>query len=147
MLSSKFISPSIYNNLPGIDDNEAIPDATLQALGLLFAAYKVENLVGVGLLHKHFELAQNTIMVHNGNVCKPESIHDSIHTTGTSFFWDGTNFQAFEYRQGDPLELPPEFLDAFAGHLESHNLAAQVALSKLHTADTEGTVSQPKSRT
>ena len=86
MLSSNFISPSIYNDLPGIDDNEAIPDATLQALGLLFAAYKVENLVGVSLLHKHFQLAQETIMIHNGHVCKPEPIQNSVHTTGTSFF-------------------------------------------------------------
>ena len=78
MLSSNFISASVYNELPGINDNQAIPHATLRALGQLFAAFKVEQRVGVGLLHKHFKLAPDTIMVHDGHVCKPESIHSPV---------------------------------------------------------------------
>ena len=131
MLSSEFISPSTYNELPGIDDSEVIHEDTLLALGQLFATFKVEHLVGVGLLHKHFRLAQDNIMVHNGSVCKPEPIQSSAHATGTSFFWDGTQFKAFEYGQGEPLNLPTHFLDSFAGHLESHNLCGSVALLKL----------------
>ena len=131
MLSSNFISPSVYGALPDIDDTSALPDATLQALGHLIVAFNVEQLVGVGLLHKHFELAQNTIMVHNGHVCKPEPIQSSLSTTGTSFFWDGNNFQAFEYGQEEPLALPNDFLDAFANHLECYQLSSKVALSKL----------------
>lgn len=131
MLSSKFISASVYNDLPSINDNQAIPHATLRALGQLFTASKVEQLVGVGLLHKHFELAPHTIMVHDGLVCKPASIENSVGATGTSFFWDGTKFQAFEYAQGEPLNLPSDFLVAFAGYLESHRLSGHVSLSKL----------------
>lgn len=115
-----------------------IPDATLEALGQFFAAFKVQQLVGVGLLHKHFKLAQDTIMVHDGHVCKPESSQSSVSATGTSFFWNGTDFQAFEYAQREPLNLPPNFLDAFAGYLESHRLSGQISLSKL---DTRGTMS------
>ena len=131
MLSSKFISPSVYNELPGINDNEVIHEDTLLALGQLFAAFKVEHLVGVGLLHKHFSLVQDSIMVHNGHVCKPEPIQSSAHATGTSFFWDGTKFQAFEYGHGEPLNLPTDFLGSFASHLKSRNLCGGVALLKL----------------
>ena len=131
MLSSEFISPSIYNELPSINDNGVIHEDTLLALGQLFAAFKVERLVGVGLLHKHFRLAQDSIMVHNGHVCKPEAIQSSAHATGTSFFWDGTKFQAFEYGQGEPLNLPTGFLGSFAGYLESRNICGAVALLKL----------------
>lgn len=80
----------------------AIPDATQRALGQLFAAFKVGQSVGVGFLHKHFKLAQDTIMVHDRLVCKPESIQSSFSATGTSFFWDGTDFHPFEYGQGEP---------------------------------------------
>ncbi|KAF6225965.1 hypothetical protein HO173_012632 [Letharia columbiana] len=138
MLSSNFISPSVYGALPDIDDTSALPDATLQALGHLIVAFNVEQLVGVGLLHKHFELAQDTIMVHNGHVCKPEPIQSSLSTTGTSFFWDGNNFQAFEYGQEEPLALPNDFLNAFANHLECYQLSSKVALSKLDAKQASG---------
>ncbi len=135
MLSSKFIPSPVYNALPDIDDTTVISDSTLQALGQLFAAFNAEKLVGVGLLHKHFKLAQDTIMVHKGHVCKPEPIQGSLSTTGTSFFWDGTDFQAFEYGHEEPLTLPNDFLDAFAKHLETHQLSGKVALSKLDTKE------------
>ena len=131
MLSSKFISPSIYNELPGINDNEVLHEDTLLALDQLFTAFKVKHLIGVGLLHKHFRLTPDNIMVHNGSVCKPESIQSSTHATGTSFFWDGSKFQAFEYGHGEPLSLPTDFLSSFAGHLESHSLCGGVALVNL----------------
>lgn len=140
MLSSKFISPYLYNALSDIDDTVVIPDVTLQAIGQLFAAFNVEHIVGVALLHKHFKLAQGTIMVHKGNICKLEPIRDSPSATGTSFFWDGTNFQAFEYGQEEPLTLPNDFLGALANHLESHQLSSKVALSKLDTKRTILTV-------
>lgn len=86
MLSSKFISPSVYNALLDIDGTAIIPDVTLQALGLLFKTFDVQQLVGIGLLHRHFKLAQDTIMVHKGNVCKPGPIQAFPSATGTSFF-------------------------------------------------------------
>lgn len=122
--------------MPGIDDTVVISGATLQAVGHLFAAFNVEHLVGVGLLHKHFNLAPETIMVHNGHVCKPQPVKDSLSTTGTSFFWNGTDFQAFEYGQEEPLALPNDFLKALANHLETHQLSGKVALSKLDTKKT-----------
>ena len=70
-------------------------------------------------------------MVHNGHVCKPEPIQGSLSATGTSFFWDGTDIQAFKYRKAEPLTFPNDFLDAFANHLDSHQLRSMVALSKL----------------
>lgn len=83
MLSFKFIPPSIYNELLEIDDNEVVHEDTLLALGKLFAAFKVEPLFGVGVVHKHLRLAQDSIKVHNGHVCKPEPIQSWAPTTGT----------------------------------------------------------------
>ena len=130
MLSSKFISPSIYNEPPSINDNEVIDEDTLLALGQLFAAFKVEHLVGVGLLHKHLRLAQDNVMVHNGHVCKPKPIQGPAHATGTSFFGDGTKLQTFEHGQGEPLNPPTEVLGSFAGHRRSRRICGGVALLK-----------------
>lgn len=131
MLSSNFIAPSVYNTLPDIDDTTAIPDETLKALGSLLSKYDVEQLVGIGLLHKHFDLAEDTAMVHYGLVCKPESIKGPNLATGTSFFWDGASFEAFEYGHQTPLALANEFLTDLANYLETHRLTGKVAVSKL----------------
>ena len=130
MLSSKFISPSIYNELSGINDNEVVHEDTLLALGQLFAAFQVEQLVGVGLLHKHFSLAQDNIMVHNGHTCKPEPIQTSAHATASSSSCDGTKSQTFEDGQGEPSNLPTDFHGCSAGRRKYYGACGGIWLPK-----------------
>ena len=94
--------------------------------------------MGVGLVHKHFNLAQDAITVQNGDVCKPDPVNDSLSKTSNSFFWNGTDFQAFEYGQEEPSTIPNDFLDALACHLETHQLSHRVALSELYTKKAMG---------
>lgn len=118
-------SPKSKINLP-------FDKTTLSAIGNIFASYGVEDLVGVAILHKHFSLAQNTIMINQEFTSKPELINSSTPPlTGDSFFWDGTNFQAFEYSHGEALHLGTGFLTAFAAYLEAHQLTSRTALLKL----------------
>ena len=86
-------------------------------------------------------------MMYEGHICKPEPIKSSLSAIGTSFFWDGTNFQAFEYGRNGPLSLPNTFMDVIANYLESHQLPASVALCTLdakQVGDRKGAVSDPQ---
>ena len=131
MFSSEFISALAYNALPMIEEQTLLDDATLRALGSLFVSYGVEQTVGIALLHKHFILDQDTIMLNSGLTCAPSKTTTNASTTGDSFLWNGDNFQAFEYGHSKHLSLDNHFLTALANHLEARGLARQVALSRL----------------
>ena len=130
MLSSTYLANTSYNNLPMIETQKLPDEATLCGLRNLIVEFGVERLVGVYLIHKHFNLAQSTIMVHDGLVCKPEACPSDQSLTGVAYMWDGNNFQAFEYGNEAPLDLTDDFLRAFASYLETHKLSGRVALSK-----------------
>lgn len=124
-LSSSPILPSTYNSLPSIDNTTVVANESLQALGRIFALHKVESKVGVGLLHKHFELAPETVMVHHKHICKPEYLPEETNLQGASFFWDGTKLQAFEYDNADPLCLPIGFLEDFVQYIQTNQLPSR----------------------
>ena len=123
MLSSKFISPSIYDELTGINDNEVIHKDTLLALSLLFAfvAFKVAHLICVGLLRKHLRPAQDNIKVQNGHVCKPEPIKSPAHAADTKV-------QAIEDGQREPLDLPTDRLESSARYYRPRNICGGIKL-------------------
>ena len=115
---------------------QSLPDeATLCGLGNLTVQFGVERLVGVYLIHKHFNLTQNTIMVHDGLVCKPQICSSAPSLTGVAYMWYGGNFQAFEYGNEGQLSLADDFLRAFADFLEIHKLSGRIALSKVDTSN------------
>lgn len=130
MLSSTYLANNSYNNLPTIETQKLPDEATLCSLGNLIVEFGVERLVGIYLIHKHFNLAPGSIMVHDGLVCKPEACSGDPSLTGVAYMWDGNKFQAFEYAKEAPLNLTDGFLRAFASYLETHNLSGRVALSQ-----------------
>ena len=130
MLSSNYLENTTYNGLPMIETQSVPDESALRALGNLIVGFDVEHLVGVYLIHKHYNLAPNTIMVHDGLVCQPQACSSASALTGVAYMWDGNMFQAFEYGNEERLNLTDEFLSSFADHLEAHNLSGRIALSK-----------------
>ena len=81
MLSFMYLTVTAYNNLPVIETQTLPDEATLRGLGNLIVQFGVEHLVGIYLIHKHFDLTQDTIMVHNGLVCKPQALSSETSLT------------------------------------------------------------------
>ncbi|CAD6591969.1 MAG: hypothetical protein ASARMPRED_005889 [Alectoria sarmentosa] len=109
MLSFTYLTVTAYNNLPLIETQTLPDEATLRGLGNLIVQFGVEHLVGIYLIHKHFDLTQDTIMVHNG--------------------------LAFEYGDEEHLNLTDSFLRAFADYLEAHMVSSRIALSKANASN------------
>lgn len=84
MLSSTYLTVTAYNNLPVIETQPLPDEATLRGLGNLIVQFGVEHLVGIYLIHKHFDLAQDTIMVHDGLVCKSQAFNSATSLTGVA---------------------------------------------------------------
>lgn len=71
MLSSTRIPNSVYNTLPAIESQPPPPENVLYDIGRLFIDHGVNKDVGIALLHKHFELDNEEVMVHDGLRCSP----------------------------------------------------------------------------
>ena len=69
MLSSTRIPNSVYNTLPAIETQSPPPPNVLQDIGRLFVNHGVNKDVGIALLHRHFELDNGEVMVHDGLRC------------------------------------------------------------------------------
>lgn len=132
MLSSSRIPNSVYNALPGIDEQSPPSNEALQAVGRIFASHGVNVDVGVSLLHKHFMLDDEAVMVHDGLRCSP-ALPEASDTTlnGCSFFLRDSEFQAFEYEKTEFPNLSLTFLQELGEHLLNNKLEHLVALSKL----------------
>ena len=85
MLSSTYRNNTSYNNLPMIEKQKLPDEATLCGLGNLIVDFGVERLVGMYLIHKHFDLTQDTIMVHDGLACKPQPCSTELSLTGVAY--------------------------------------------------------------
>lgn len=135
MLSSNFLLATDYNSVPGIEGQGPLSQDILYELGQIFVSHGVNEEVGIDILHKHFMLDDDTIMVHNGLRCAPDSVENfetDMPMTGSSFFlsYNGI-FQASEYEQGEPLHLSDGFLQELRFYILEHNIGRQIALSRL----------------
>jgi hypothetical protein len=69
MLSNSILPAAAYNILP-IDRN-LLEDEVLQKAGDIFRAYAIDGSIGVIILHRHFILDENTVMLYDGLVSSP----------------------------------------------------------------------------
>lgn len=133
MISHHILPASLYNDLPQIEDQGPISDAVLADLGKIFVSYDVQGQLGVGLLHRHFDLDAGEVIVQEGLRCSPKDLsNENTKVAGASFYLDGEDFKAFEYDTDNPLEFEEDFLKEIASYLARNGLARQVALSKLN---------------
>jgi hypothetical protein len=132
MISHELLSASAYNGLPEIDGLAPIADADLVGLGEIFVAHGLQHQLGASLLHRHYNLEEGEVMVHDGLRCSPQAL-GSHNTTlgGSSFFLNHNQFSAFEYDTLNPLQVKGDFLEDVASYLTGHGLAHRLALSKL----------------
>lgn len=132
MLSSSLLPSEAYNRLPGVNTNTAPPLDDLHAIGPLFIEHNMHLTYGIALLHKHFNVADNEAMVHDGLVCEPVSSLPA-DVTPRSFYMHEGKFQAYEYETHGASAALPEtaFLDAFSHYLVEHKLDKTIALTRV----------------
>jgi len=141
-------SREIYNGLLDDSKQPTIDASHLQYLANLFVRYNVHDILGIHLVHAHFKISENTVLVgvnHDLGVsyknprcrftqatCISTVDFNNIH--GHIFVLKGRSFHPYEYQAGPIPELAREnsnFLIEFADYLEAHELAEFVGLEVL----------------
>ena len=131
MISHQPLPASIYNSLPLADDQSSIPNNALMKLGQIIVSHGMQNHLGIGLLHRHYDLDSGELMVHEGLKCSPKSADDSTAFGGSSFYLSENEFRAFEYDMERPIDPPAAFLSEMASCLRDDGLNQKMTLSKL----------------
>jgi len=68
MLSSVQIPNALYNSLPTVEEQSPPSQAHLEGLGKLLVSHGVSKYLGISLLHRHFLLPDESVMVHTAFV-------------------------------------------------------------------------------
>ncbi|KAI9660982.1 MAG: hypothetical protein M1821_009309 [Bathelium mastoideum] len=132
MLTSSPIPNSVYNTLPAIEDQSPPSENVLRDIGHIFLNHGINEDIGISLLHKHFMLDNEEVMVHDGLRCSPALPGISGHNLeGSAFFLHGNKFEAFEYEHSEALDLSKGFLQEMERYLLANQLQLQLAISKL----------------
>lgn len=134
-----------YNGL--IEDHEQpdVPSHHLDMLARLFLRYNVETIFGLHLVHGHFRIPSDTVML--GSTFRGKSsgywttpipceemlatdVHGHIYTISAQ-----NHLLAYEYRGGAPPDnvdkIDPAFFDEFTNYLTSNKLGGILGLQVL----------------
>ncbi|KAF2752401.1 hypothetical protein EJ05DRAFT_446719, partial [Pseudovirgaria hyperparasitica] len=107
-------------------------------IGELFIEHDVQQHYGVGLLHRHFDLQDNQIMLHRLNagdidvcsVCDVHSVDATLLVPHSLYLNSMLTFEPFEYSLGDTRvpHFDTSFLDALRDLLISLALRETISL-------------------
>lgn len=135
-----------YNRLPDDGAQPAVADEHIVNLAALFVRHNAQNVLGIHLIHGHFEIPENTVMVGTnfGNPAlrwtqtteidqiNPRTIHGHI------FALTGDGLCPYELQQGplpDLSEVGQGFLAEFLEYLVKNNLQNIIGLQVLGCMD------------
>ena len=132
------ISPSDFNAIPDIHDQVDFPydPALFTTLGKVFKKYYLHERFGVHLLHRHFILPEDHLMLklkidEEISVTKVTSLHsiDNLPVRGVLYLLnDMGTFQAYEFEHGDAVDIPSLFLEELAEILRKFKMEKVIAL-------------------
>lgn len=138
MLHHAIISASEFNAIPLFDSqSHEVPVEALLAVGKLLLESGLEEDYCITLLHRHFDLQAEHIMVHSsGNgedVCTPRRVRDLDMATlvpCSIFLNRDLSFQPFEYAFGtERVPLTQQFLHQLRSLLVAKQLETILALA------------------
>jgi hypothetical protein len=127
------------SSIADIHDQHDLPTdpAIVAALADVFQKHNVQDCFGIHLLHRHFILPEGHIMFKQPPVDSDISLTkitkldvvDINKIRGALYFLnDMGKFQAYEFEYGDPLDIPPAFLQDLSSRLKEFGLEKVVAL-------------------
>lgn len=141
------VSETIYNSLPSIEDASRDfklnggADHLLRDIREIILRHGPADTWGVQLLHKHFEIGLNEMLVSFGTVSVPVSSqkmddNTTSHISGSSWMWtcEGPTPYEFAFAQ-DEAKISPELLSEGFTCLQASDLSQLLGLVYLpHTA-------------
>jgi hypothetical protein len=148
MIDSTILPAKEYNEILDFDENRSkllhrVHPSVLVSLGNIFAKHGVSSHFGIHLLHRHFLIPDNTVMVYTSGdpdveICQVTSV-DAVagkQLRGRNLRLNKSGrFQAYEYDIGEDFEHRHEFLAELAAHIIKHCLQDYVALEYDSTPD------------
>lgn len=143
-------TPQVFDKLlawPAASQKIKQAQAHLPKLGQIICKYELQDHLGLGLLHKHFDLHSNERLIErfdkNQTQIRPRLIKDD--TTVIPYFWktDGTAWYPLEFclrsqvpadtvKLADNLSAHDDLLGQLAGLLSRLNLTDVYGLTLLH---------------
>ncbi|KAL8725171.1 MAG: hypothetical protein Q9166_007525, partial [cf. Caloplaca sp. 2 TL-2023] len=134
-----------YNTLKDDSEQPEVTADQLMSLAELFTSHGAQELFGVHLIHGHFQIEEDTIMLgvdlgkdSPGYWTKPtnsadidkDNIHGHIYVLSSK-----NDFVAYEYREGPSMDVRkgvnPSFFPQLAMYLVRNNLAGVLGLQVL----------------
>lgn len=146
-----FYSSTCFNSLPTIEDaymdlSNRDQDRLFSDIGKIFVEHKVEGLFGLSLLHNHFLLEENEILVNIGPVSVPwktTSLAPQLQNVNSSawmFTSDGITPYEFIHSESAvaAIENFPEFLHALHERLDALGLSNTFGIYAVDGKDNDG---------
>lgn len=134
-------SATHFNQLPGIMesakqlDKIGASESLFRQIGEVFLKYQVQSILGVALLHQHFDLEEREVLVNIGNVAVPWDNQklESVQPSSWRFTKDGLMPYEFTYK-GTEIAMDNrirEFLSEYKTVLENTDLKNVLGLCTL----------------
>ncbi|KAG8627801.1 hypothetical protein KVT40_003674 [Elsinoe batatas] len=98
---TSILQAEAYNKIRDINVTESLTDEVLQQLGHIFTRHGVHDQFGIALLHRHFDLYDGEVMVHQQAdptviECSPLDLHHGL-TACSWYLNDEDALQPYEY--------------------------------------------------
>lgn len=136
-METRFITASDFNRIKLFEDQDHhISKSDLRSLAELYISYGLHKAYGVGILHRHFALEEEHVLVHEMldgeiDICRPWPVRSTqsrgLHVN--SVFLNGDLFQCYEYGTNliQPM-LQPTFLHCLREILVRKGLQDKIAI-------------------
>lgn len=140
------VIPSVFDRIPLVEDQaQDVSTDDIKAIGKILQDHKVNKHYSIGLLHRHYGLPEDHVMVHSkspGSTDECEAMHADIlkeDSLGLAvpfayFLNDERKFQPFEYQLRTVLSPPsltpsPELIDGLRDALLVRKLENTLCLT------------------
>jgi len=149
-----FYDSALYNNLREVDrasdhfEARDDPDSVIRSLEALFRKHSVTDTLGVALLHRHFELKPDEVVVDLRGIATPwhiSSLKNSNYqgigaVLPLSLMLIEGQPRAYEFyfdmdSSRSPVEIPKDFISEYEAILDTHGLKETLGLRVLRTTD------------
>ena len=139
------MAASHYNTLTRFEhQRHHVSQSLLNELGILFVRHNMHHDFGLCLLHRHYDIPNNSVMVHSKaekgvDICQPEKV--GLRTIQPCAFFSPSReeFLPFEYETpttSEPSPVPNDcFLSELASFLWSKGLDRILGFSRVSPSD------------
>jgi len=141
LVDNSLITQEAFNQIVDIHEQDEFTTPEIEAISAVFATHSVEDKYSLQLLHRHFPLPEDGLVVTEEiapdvQVSKVTQVHDiDIGKLRGQLYYVNPQgkFQAYEYEYGDPVEFPEQFLVDLIGVVEKTGLKNRFALASTAT--------------